>query len=548
MKSTITALLCAMLLVGEIAQAVPVSYAFFGYVIYRPRLAEQRLPVEFTAGTPIEGQMLFDLDHEGMDPDGNSVIEPIVALQIRSAAGGLIASPTDSGLRFINGIEKLTIEGHALSSGVAPFAGVRFTWSAPGAGQLPQDIHDVNPVVLQPNSWDLKLSSALDPSCPECGEPIDVAYVHIVMFTPSGMSHDTSDNFASPPSGWLNSGGEWFWRDGFWTNAANTAFTGTTYSGRELKSAFSVDSQLLPEWRASGNTFGLLFNYLNSNNFYEVRLNALGTVTLNKVINGTRTMIQSGRYEVPPVRTPLRVLLQKSGSDIAIRVEGGEDQIRVQDTSLSRGRAGAFASWNKLHVEEFGIRQTPHWGTALSHFDTAAGWTPAAGSWIANAGVYRNTSSQAAAISLAATPIFARRYAIHTDFNFQWSAPGNRGGVVYDYVDANNYRAVLIRAVRRVNGSLEGGGIELIEVRNGVRRTIPSTQPAEPGFRGGQWAHLSVMRIGDVTAVRATCRDSDCGELREDFTQTELVGRKRAGLVASWNLVQFDDVVLATEN
>ena len=33
-----------------------------------------------------------------------------------------------------------------------------------------------------------------------------------------------------------------------------------------------------------------------------------------------------------------------------------------------------------------------------------------------------------------------------------------------------------------------------------------------------------------------------------DASIAELVGRKRAGLLASWNLVQFDDAVVATEN
>ena len=166
-------------------------------------------------------------------------------------------------------------------------------------------------------------------------------------------------------------------------------------------------------------------------------------------------------------------------------------------------------------------------------------------------GVYRNTSNQLAAISLAG-PIFARRYALHTDLNFQWSGSGNRGGVVYDYVDANNYRAALMRAVRVVNGVTQGGGIELIEVRNGVRTSVPVVHPAQPIFKSGEWVRLSVMRFGDVTSVRAARRDPPVGfsggDFHADVTQTELVGRKRAGLLASWNLIRFDDAVVATEN
>jgi hypothetical protein len=559
MKSThwlcSAALLCAIALAAEATQAAEVAYEFYGYIRSRSALTPQLLPREFTLGAPISGLMTFDPEHRGIDIDGNEVIRPVLMLRIRAAAGGLIAEPaSDSSLSLSRDPQNFVVEASAASSGASPTALVRFRWSGPVAGQLPQDITTVDPAALQPNSWDLTLTAQ---SCDGCsGEPVDVAEVHIVMLTRYGSAFDTLDNFALPPTGWVNSGGAWFWRDGYWTNEANTAFTSTTYSGRELKRDFSVSAELFPEWRASGNTFGLVFNYLNSNNFYEIRLNALGTLMLNKVVNGTRTMIQSARYEVPQFRVPLIVVMLKSGSDIDVRVHSigapAEFQIHAQDASLSRGRAGAFASWNKVRVDEFSIRQTQFWGTTVSRFDTAAGWTPAAGSWLADAGVYRNTSNQLAAISLAESPIFARRYAIHTDMNFQWSGSGNRGGVVYDYVDANNYRAALMRAVKVVNGIPQGGGIELIEVRNGVRTSVPVVQPAVPVFIAGQWARLSVIRFGDVTSVRATCRDppplATCGEFHADLTQTELVGRKRAGLLASWNLVRFDDAVVATEN
>lgn len=558
MKSThwlcSAALLSAILLVAETARAAPVDYEFYGYIRSRPSLMPPLLPTEFALGAPISGSMLFDPENMRIDSDGNSFIAPVLALRIRSAAGGLIANPGESSLSASRDPQNLVFDASAASSGTAPSARVRFRWSGPVPGQLPQNLTSVDPTALQPNSWDLTLVAE---SCDGCtGEPVDVAEVHIVMLTRSGTSFDTLDNFARPPTGWINSGGTWFWRDGYWTNEANTAFTSTTYGGRELKRDFSVSAELFPEWRASGNTFGLVFNYLNSSNFYEIRLNALGTLMLNKVVNGTRTMIQSARYEVPQFRVPLHVLILKSGSAIDIRVQSigapAEFQIHAQDASLSRGHAGAFASWNKVRVDEFSIRQTQLWGTTVSRFATAAGWTPAAGSWVADAGVYRNTSNQLAAISLA-EPIFARRYAIHTDLNFQWSGSGNRGGVVYDYVDANNYRAALMRAVRVVNGVPQGGGIELIEVRNGVRTSVPIVHPAQPIFRSGQWAQLSVIRFGDVTSVRATCRNpppgNTCGgDFHADLTQTELVGRKRAGLLASWNLVRFDDAVVATEN
>lgn len=535
----------AAILASEIAAAEPVTYEIFGYVSRRVATTPHWLPAEFVVGAPMSGFLTFDPESTWDDTDGSPIPNPLLGFTMRSAAGGLVTGGGISNLRELDS-GSLIVESSVESSGPAPFADLRLRWSSPIGGQLPEPIGTLNIADLQPNSWDLTLA-ANDPSCGPMCETRDIVDIHIVLLGPCCHSRDTLDNFASPPTGWINGGGSWFWRDGYWTNAANTSFTSTTYSGRELKREFSVDAELFPEWTKSGNTFGLLFNYLNASNFYEVRLNWQGTVTLSKVVGGTRSMIETGRFNVPTFRVPLRVVVVKSGSDITVRVPStsGDPVIRAQDATLSRGHAGAFASWNKVRVDEFSIRQLQFWTTEVSRFETAANWTPVASSWVAQAGEYRNTSNQMAAISVARTPIFAHRYAIHASLNFEWSNTGNRGGLVYDYVDARNYRAVLVQAN---NGLPEGPQIELIEVRNGVRTVIKRS--GAPTFNARQWAYLSVLRIGSTTQVGATCKGSRsfCGQPVVNVAQAEVAGGRRVGLLASWNHVRFDDVVIATEN
>jgi hypothetical protein len=540
----------AAILASEITTAEPVTYEIYGYVSRRVATTPHWLPAEFIADAPMSGSLTFDPEHTRDDTDGFPIRDPLIGFTMRSAAGGLVIGGGVSDLRELDS-GSLIVESSLLqSSGPAPFADLRLRWSSPIGGQLPEPIGTLNIADLQPNSWDLTLA-AQDPRCLDC--EFDIVDIHIVLLARWGSSFDTLDNFANPPAGWINGGGSWFWSpnfNGYWTNAANTSFTSTTYSGRELKRNFSVDAELFPEWTKSGNTFGLLFNYLNASNFYEVRLNSQGTATLSKVVGGTRSMIETGRYNVLPFRAPVRVVVEKSGSDITVRVPNiisSEPVIRTQDATLSRGHAGAFASWNKVRVDEFSIRQTQLWTTELSRFDTAANWTPVAGSWVAQAGEYRNTTNQVAAISVAATPIFAHRYAIHASLNLEWSKPGNRGGLVYDYVDARNYRAVLVQA----NNALpEGPQIELIEVKNGVRTVIKRSGGVF--FSGRQWTYLSVLRIGSTTQVSATCKTAGaptfCGQPVVNVTQPEVAGGRRVGLLASWNHVRFDDVVIATEN
>lgn len=535
----------AAILASEITTAEPVTYEIYGYVSRRVATTPHWLPAEFVAGAPMRGFLTFDPANTRDDPDGFPIRSPLLGFTMRSTAGGLVTGGSISELRELDS-GSLIVESSVASSGPAEFADLRLRWSSPIGGQLPEPIGTLDIADLQPNSWDVTLA-ANDPSCGSECETRDIVDIHIVLLGRCCFSFDTLDNFGNPPTGWINNGGSWFWRDGYWTNAANTSFTSTTYSGRELKRNFEVSAELFPEWTASGNTFGLVFNYLNARNFYEVRLNSQGTATLSKVVGGTRSMIETGRYSVPPFRVPLRVLVLKSGSDITVLVANmtSEPVIRAQDATLSRGHAGAFASWNKVRVDEFSIRQTQFWTTEVSRFDTAANWTPVAGSWVAQAGEYRNTSNQIAAISVARTPIFARRYAIHASLNFEWSNLGNRGGLVYDYVDARNYRAVLVQAM---NALPEGPQIELIEVRNGVRTVI--MRSGAPRFTARQWAYLSVLRIGTTTQVSATCKGSRtfCGQPVVNVTQPEVAGGRRVGLLASWNRVRFDDVVIATEN
>jgi len=544
---TYSIVLLSVGLAAQIAHAAPVSYDFFGYVSRRHTPESPWLPIEFQEGAAIQGNLTFDPARQGdRDEDEDPFIAPVVALQLRSSAGGLLALASDSILRVERNPEIMTFTTSVASSGVAASADAGFTWSSPTGEQLPQDIGTVDLEALQPNSWELTLS-AHDPACNPSCESFDVADVHIILLVRC-CAFEINFDFFFPPTGWIDSGGAWEWQPfgKFMTNTANTEFTSTIYGGKELKRSYEVRADMDSDWLGAGNTFGLLFNYRDRGNFYELRMNALGTVTLNKAVNGTRTMLQTGRYGLPTRFGHLHVLVIRSGSDIIALVE--EETLRAQDATHTGGRAGVFASWNKMRFDEFAIKQSPFWTVHTSRFENSNDWVPAAGGWVAEGGVYRNTSNQQAAISLARAPIRARQYAIHADVNLQWSAPGNRAGLVYDYVDARNYRAVLMQASRLSNGS-----IEVFEVRDGVRTSLGST-PA-PGFSGGQWVHLGVERIGSATHVTATaeCRDQRRGINCEhappvDLVQAELTGSRRAGLLASWNHVRFDDVVVATEN
>jgi hypothetical protein len=176
------------------------------------------------------------------------------------------------------------------------------------------------------------------------------------------------------------------------------------------------------------------------------------------------------------------------------------------------------------------VEAAPAPWTPLSwSFDSnAAGWTPVGGTtWAVTNGYYRSSSNVAAAISLSNVPI-TNDFTIDAAVHLEWSAAGNRGGLVYDYRDARNYRGVLVSA----NSASTGQAVlEIFEVTNGVRRVVATRNHFRPRYT---WGPVSVSRVNGVTRIND-----------EEVAQAPIHGGK-VGLLASFNVVRFDDVVIAT--
>jgi hypothetical protein len=172
-----------------------------------------------------------------------------------------------------------------------------------------------------------------------------------------------------------------------------------------------------------------------------------------------------------------------------------------------------------------------------SRFDfgtSAAGWTPVAGEWTAVDGYFYSSSNLAAAIATS-EPIAASEYTIDTSMLLEWSNTGNQGGVIYDYVDPSNYRAVLV-ACGACGVDVAAASLHVVEVVNGVRRVLLSSD-WRPRLLRRQWTTVGVRRIGDFTEITAQ-------EVFLRLKQPAVVGAKRAGLIARFNKVRFDDVVV----
>ena len=520
------------------AFAAPVQYEFRAFVGTHDLDGEVMLPPQLTPDTQFIGTFTFD---PARTEDG--AIAPVTDFRLRTLDGTQILSNTDTSsalfskleTRTQGGVESLLLTVVIDNARLQKTIEIQMSWASPGQGQLPADPRTVNILALQPYGWKLAILGYEWFCYPQCQSTTERIDAQIFNMKRAAAAVEYEQKFTSAPPRWTDTGGDWTTQSGYYANAANVAFTSSVYTGQTLQPFVEVRADLYSGFTAAGNAMGLLLNYQNASNFYEVRFTANGVVTINKVVNGVRTMLETGSYSVPP-KTFFHVSVLRDFDAIEVRINDGAAVI-AEDGALSDGRAGLFASWNRARFDNFVIDQLSSWGDGfLTDFSSAVhSFRPRAGTWVTENGVYRNTSNQSAAISTEGFPR-AGDFALHARINLQWSAAGNRGGLVYDLRDLQNYNAVLIspRTATRL------GTVEVIEVRNGVRKVVASS--TDVNVVAGRWSEVSVSRVDAVVRVAATGMSAPFITLRQGTTGGHL------GVIASWNLVRFDDVVFRAQS
>lgn len=516
------------------AFAAPVEYSFLVTVGSRDHDVDpQRLPAQLTPGTHFNGTVTFD-------PAASS---PITALSLHLQDGTEVfnsqSHPLSSTMTTSSagGVESLLIS--ATVDDVATNNRVRFqfSWASPGQGQLPADPRTIDILTLQPYAWKLALVGTAiecETGCVAFDEHIDS---HIWFMQRTGATGQYQESFTATPPRWTNAGGNWTAQSGSYRNDSTAAFTSSIYTGQALQPFVVVSADLYSGFVNSGNALGLLLDYQDAANFTEVRFSATGVVTINKVVNGARTMLETGSYSVPP-QTFFHVQVVTGGNGFEVTVNH-EPTITAEAAGISGTghRAGVFSSFNRARFDNFTIQQLSSWTQDFNQdFSSETSFQPKSGTWVIENGVYRNTSNQAAAISTLPPPMsagtaFTDDFAAYTRIRLTWSASGNRGGLVYDFSDLQNYRAVLVSA----KTATRAGTVEVIEVANGVRRVVASSTDTQ--LAAGQWGEVSVVRADDVVRVAVTGMSAPYITLRQAHSFGVV------GVIGSWNLVRFDDFV-----
>lgn len=529
-------LLLATLAFGS-AVAAPVTYEFRAFVGTYENFTPGR-GENFGSLTPNKrfvGTLTFDPAR--ME---NGAVAPVVDLKLAELESGQVliqGNALESSLetRAANGVESAVITARAESGDTG--AVVTLSWASPGQGQLPADPRTLNILALQPYGWKIVIDGYEVFPCESALCRDDRVEGQIYEFKRAAAAAEYQQTFRTPPPLWTNTGGSWAAQSGFFANAANVAFTSSVYGGQTLQPFVEVSADLYSEFSGSGNALGLLLNYRNASNFYEVRFAANGVVTINKVANGVRTTLQTGSYSAPP-RTLFHVSVLRDFSSIEVRVNNAP-AIVAEDGTLADGRAGVFASWNRARFDNFAIDQLSDWGDSLTtDFFAPNPFVPRSGTWVIQGGTYRSTSNQVAAVSTLG-PSRGGDFALYARVKLQWPGSGNRGGLVWDYRDARNYSAVLVSPSTSDSSGFHPGTAQIIDVVAGVRRVVASSTNVSLPLQF--FGDLSISRVDGVVRVATS-------GLSEPFVVRLPARGGDIGLIASWDLVQFDDVVFRSQS
>ena len=472
----------------------------------------------------------------------NGAIAPVVAFKlvtldtgqhIFDSAGHTASSRIET--RSANGVESVVINA-SFADEKDGGASIELSWASPGQGQLPADPRTLNILALKPYGWKLKMDGVEGFPCESVHCTNSRTDSQIYSFKRAAATAEYEQNFSSTASRWTQSGGDFTTQSGYYINAANVAFTSSVYDGQILQPFVEVSADLYSGFTGAGNALGLVVNYRNAANFYEVRFTANGVVTINKVVNGVRTMLQTGSYAVPP-KTFFHVSVLRDFEAIEVRVNNAPP-ITAEDSTLRDGQAGVFASWNRARFDNFAIDQLSTWGIGVEAdfaFGSTNPFTPRAGAWVVQNSSYQNTSNQAAAISTAGFPPAGGDFVLYASLRGQWSGAGNRGGLVWDYRDASNYSAVLLSPAT----AERAGTVEVIEVGAGARRVLATSSGLLPR---GSFGRVTVSRIDGTLRITAP------GMSTPYLLVAQQARGGDVGVIASWNLVSFDDVVFAAQN
>lgn len=165
---------------------------------------------------------------------------------------------------------------------------------------------------------------------------------------------------SDPPLDWVEAEDTWSATNGYYANANTQPFRAIAYFGdRRWGTDFTYSLRMYSDLQGTGNhKVGVVFNYVDELNYYEVVINMLGNVELNQVSGGVRTPLQTGQSAIPAIDTWFDVAIVRTGSN-HVRVRIGNEDVLAYDqlSSPPLGYIGVLSQFNWGRFDD--VKVTP---------------------------------------------------------------------------------------------------------------------------------------------------------------------------------------------
>lgn len=302
------------------------------------------------------------------------------------------------------------------------------------------------------------------------------------------------DDFTSIDQHWMPVNGTWSASNGTYGNApgAGTNITiVTAYDGVGLHglgsdqirySDFSVSVRMRNQGTTDAHLVGLVYGYQDSQNYYEVVISALGTVTMRTVMNGVAVDENTSTHMDIPRNTWFSVGVRwKQGT--AILSINGLAFTSASQPEFTSGRVG-LVTHNAVGRFDLMNAEIPFGDQGFFElFDSTHGiaFAPQSGQWVIQDGIYRNDAVQATSITLAPVTTGTDDLSSETlEYTFRarmlnpYANSGNLVGIVFNYESSTRYSEVVFSplGIAKVNRIVNGVASTVATASYGGTRNV----------------------------------------------------------------------------
>jgi photosystem II stability/assembly factor-like uncharacterized protein len=184
--------------------------------------------------------------------------------------------------------------------------------------------------------------------------------VQVIIQTEEGTIKYFEDFNEGTADGWIPASGEWAVHLNQYRNSTSNGVEYSIYHGTTFAD-FTFSAKAKSDWN---NNFGLIFNFIDENNYYLVELDAEPRMAWLKMVKGgIQSTIATAPYSGGGAGVYVIIEIKNDGSYTTVKINNNIifDEILTPDFSF--GKIGLYTWWNPVWFDDVSVKAR---GTGLS--------------------------------------------------------------------------------------------------------------------------------------------------------------------------------------